>query len=204
LNNGITLNPLETLVNKHCQQLTLSRHHLAIKCGYTNSTKGLRQVDNFINTLVDANDISATLRSALGISINEFNSAVEEQKTRIIEAERREFKPYLKVVFSGKVTHPFYAGQAFSTIKLPNDLSEIDSKAQFQRVFELYKTHQLTKFNDTEYVQNPNDYEAFILNLEAADAKQKDYFYGIGKGYIYAKSYDDRYHFNRKGELQVE
>jgi hypothetical protein len=204
LNNGITLNPLKTLVNKHCQRLTLSRHHLAIICGYTNSTKGLRQIDSFINTLVDANDISAILRSALGISIDEFKSAVEEQKMRIIEAERGKFKPHLKVVFSGEVTHPFYAGQAFSTIKLPSDLSEIDSKAEFQRIFELYKTHQLTKFNDTEYVQNPNDYEAFILNLEAADAKQKDYFYGIGKGYIYAKSYDDRYHFNRKGELQVE
>jgi hypothetical protein len=115
------LNPLKTLVNKHCQRLNLSRHHLAIKCGYINSTKGLRQIDSFINTLVDANDISPTLRSVLGISIDEFNSAVEEQETRIIEAERGKFKPYLEVVFSGEVTHPFYAGQAFSNIKLPSD-----------------------------------------------------------------------------------
>jgi hypothetical protein len=45
----------------------MSRGELAIACGYQNISKGLRHVDNYVECLIDKNNVSASLRVALSI-----------------------------------------------------------------------------------------------------------------------------------------
>jgi hypothetical protein len=179
----------------------MSRPELAIACGYQNISKGLRNIDNFVENLTNKNNVSESLRAALDISNVDYKEAIKKQRHRLSEALKNSFKPSLQVMFSSEVTSPVFAANFLLNIPLPAPTSNLSFDEEMQLIFEVYKANQLHHFQYTKYVETPKDYESFVANLEAAEMNGEVCFYGIGKGYRYHKKYNECYTFNRHGKL---
>jgi hypothetical protein len=201
LGQGNTLNPLKSLILEAAKTAKMSRPELAIACGYQNISKGLRHIDNYIENLIDKNNVSVSLRSALSIPDAIYQTSIFMQRERLLEASKQSFKPSLQVIFSSKVTSPVFAAKYFSEIPLPESISNLRFDDELQLIFELYKAQQLMQFKDTKYVSDSSNYDLFLANLETADTNSEVYFYSIGKGYRYHKKYNESYTFNRHGNL---
>ncbi|MFT5543330.1 MAG: hypothetical protein ACI97K_003082 [Glaciecola sp.] len=201
MGQGNTLNPLKSLILEATKSAKMSRPELAIACGYQNISKGLRNIDNFVENLTNKNNVSESLRAALDISNVEYKEAIKKQRHRLSEALKSSFKPSLQVMFSGKVTSPVFTAKFLLDIPLPESTSNLSFDEEMQLIFELYKANQLHHFQYTKYVEIPKNYQNFVANLEAADMNCEAYFYGISKGYRYHKKYNECYTFNRHGKL---
>jgi hypothetical protein len=195
------MNPLKTLILAESKRANISRYELALACGYQNATKGLRHIDNYIDSLIDSNDISAKLRVVLSIPLHHYALAVSNQRECIGATDRQLFKPCIQVVFSSEVKSPIFAAQFFLNIPLPPHINTLKFDDEMWHIFERYKANQLFRFADTKFVTKPENYEVFVNNLELADLNNEPYFYGIGLGYRYYKNYAECYTFNRRGEL---
>lgn len=195
------MNPLKTLILTSAKKANMSRRDLAIACGYQNIDKGLRKIDNYVESLIDTNDISAKLQLVLAIPVKEYQFTVLMQRERLTVASRQSFKPCIQVIFIGKVTSPIFAAQFFLNIPIPQCTYTLNFEDQMKHIFELYRANQLSRFADTKLVTDLENYQLFVENLEMADRNGESYFYGIGKGYRYHKSYGECYSFNRHGKL---
>lgn len=198
------MNPLKILILASAKKANMSRHYLAIVCGYQNIDKGLRKIDNYVESLIDTNYISAKLQLVLAIPVKEYQFAVLMQRERLTEASRQSFKQCTQVVFSSDVTSPVFAAQFFLNIPVPPFIYTLNFDDKMKHIFELYKADQLSRFASTKYVKDPKNYQLYVQNLEVADRNGELYFYGIGKGYRYHKNYDESYTFNRYGKLVLK
>ena len=202
------MNPLKSLLQQAASKRKISRHQLAIACGYQNVTKGLRHIDNYVERLVDTNNIAHTIQAVLRIPNDKYKQAIELQRNNLRAKSSQGFRPSLQVIFSAKVTSPIFAASYFLNIDIPSDLRDMLQSMPIQQanehIFTLYQAHQLALFDDTKYVTASDDYFEFVANLESAERKNEKYFYGIGAGYRFHQQHHQSYTFDRYGRLVSE
>lgn len=192
------MNPLKSLIRYHLRQQNINRSALALLIGYTNITKALRRIDNFIAEPTISNPIKSKLQQVLNIPSDELDSAIEQQQLILINTAEQNFKPFIQVKFSGKPS-PIIAAQFFLNICIPKSIRNLSYENELLHVFELYKADQLYKFKDTVYVDDIEDYAAFVDKLTTADSNCIKYFWGIGNGYTYHRSSTKSLTFDRFG-----
>jgi hypothetical protein len=192
------MNPLKSLIRHYLRQQNINRSELALGIGYTNITKALRRIDNFIADPTISNPIKSKLQHVLKIPDDEIDFAIEQQQQILIQKAEQNFKPIIQVNFSSKPS-PIFAAQFFLNICIPKHIRNLNYEDELLHVFELYKADQLAKFEGTVYVDDIEDYDAFVDKPSTADSNYIEYFWGIGNGYTYHRSTTESLTFDRFG-----
>ena len=103
------MKPLKKLIIQSTRELNLSRCDLAKAIGYTNTSKGLRRIDNYVDALIDLDNIKEQLQCALDIDSDEMELAVSQRQQQLNAEHRRLFKPSLQTIVSSTPSPIFVA-----------------------------------------------------------------------------------------------
>jgi len=193
------MSALKTLVAKYLSKNNLSRSQLARNLGYSNISKGLRNIDQYCLTLLDKNSLSSKLPIALHIPENEFSKVVSEVQCHIENNERLKFKPSVQVILSVRPSPLFLAGlfPALWHVEIP-DIGRCNFDQELLVIFNAYKNHQL-QVNTEAY--DGNNYLEYIREIEKMDKENIEYRWTVGSGFRYFRQFDETVVFNRGGEI---
>lgn len=192
------MNPIKSLISVYLKRCGISRYELALNMGYINITKALRRIDNFIAEPNDQHPIKSKLQHVLKIPSDELDSTIVQQQETLTHSAALNFIPTIQVKFSGRPS-PIFAAQFFLNICIPKHIINLSYEDELLHIFELYKADQLYKFKDTVYVDENEDYDAFVDKLTTADNNCINYFWGIANGYTYHRSSTESLTFDRLG-----
>jgi len=137
------MNTLTVLVTKYLSKNNLSRNQLAQLLGYSNISKGLRNLDQYCLTLLDKNQIALKLPKVLNISKPEFKRAVLGAQLELDAKARSKFKKSLQVI-PKKRSSPIFAVAMFPqilNIEIPA-LSGCSFDQEIKLIIQTYKDHQ--------------------------------------------------------------
>ena len=195
------MNALRTLVSHQLIAKDLSKHQLASIIGYTNINKGLRVIDNFLNTLTDSNGISSKLRLALDIPSNDYELAIEHVKHTLHERAKQAFRPSVQVILSGRPS-PIFAACFFTGFIILEDTSLLNFKDEINCICASYTQDQIARFSDTKhYKDSGSEYGSFVESLEKNELSNTPVPWQFGNGFRYFRAFEDTLTFDRKGRL---
>ena len=164
------MSTLTNLVNQYIKKNQLSRKQLAQLLGYKNISKGLRNLDNFIVTLIDINQICSKIPKALNIPEQDYINAINEVRDSISNKEREKFEPSIHIIPSSRPTP--LIGANLLHIKLPKIPNDCDLKVEIQIICEAFKKWQL-RINHHNPL-SPKEENDFINFQKEVDCMEKD------------------------------
>jgi len=159
------MNDLTILVTKYLSINNLSRNQLAQLLGYSNVSKGLRNLDQYCSILIDKNQISTKLPIVLNIPQLEYSKAVNQVQSDLENKERSKFKPSLQVVPKSRPS-PIFAVAMFPrllNIEIP-DLNGCSYAQEIKLIINEYNNHQQIYSNGKGFRYFRNYDETLIFN----------------------------------------
>jgi len=117
-------NPLQSLISNYLKKYDISRSEFAKQLGYSNTSKGLKRLDEFLITLQSPNpELPALILNNSEISENEFDLAYSAVREKTNDKLRKEFSPRLQVI-------PIYYPSLLLSLmhlelKLPENVSDL-------------------------------------------------------------------------------
>jgi len=198
------MNELKTLLNDHLKSHQLTRNTFIQKLGYKNITKGLRQLDTFINKHPKNAIFKTQFCKQLDISVESIDEIINEQQALIHQDKINKFTPYIRIKWKNDNPLLFMLDEQglpdIYQIAIPLSFLNLSFKQQVNEAFELYKQHQLDFYADKFDFKNYTE----LLSITDSILKQgSDKAWPVNEGYIYHKGFDESFQFNRLGE-QVE
>jgi hypothetical protein len=195
------MNVLQTLVSRQLITKKLSKHQLASIIGYTNISKGLRVIHNFITTLTESNDVRSKLQQALDIPSKDYKAAIEQVEVDIEKLAQQAFTPSIQVILSGRPS-PVFAAIFFIKVDIPEGIESLQFTNEINCVFDCYIQNQNAHFSGTSYyTDSGDDYLPFVEALEKAELFNKPIPWSFGNGFRYFRKYKDTLTFDRRGNL---
>ena len=193
------MNALAILVAQYLKLNNLSRNQLAQLLGYKNIPKCLRNLDIFLNTLLDRNQISVKLQKVLNIPAPEYTKAISQVQSKLELKARSLFSPSIQIIPSSRPSPIFVVAMVPSLLNI--QVSNIDNcnfEQELEIIFNAYKNHQL---NHCSKIYDGHDYDKLLQIVETMDQDGHLYPWTIGKGYRYFRNFDETIEFNRYGEI---
>jgi hypothetical protein len=130
-------NQLQKLINRYLSENDISRANFAKQLGYTNVSKGLKRLDQYLITLQSPNsEFAALILNNTDISENEFELACSEVLEKINTELSKEFVPMIRVI-------PIYypnplIGLKFLNIKVPKNILDLSFDQEIKVICDLY------------------------------------------------------------------
>ena len=133
------MNPITILVCTRMKELNLARKDMPSRLGYTNISKGMRKLEQFLEAAEPHQLIEEQLPSALELPEEIVREAIEKTRRLIKEAEeaarRAAFRPHLYVVTERDIPSQIcicgmVGGHRYKIVKLPEDFNELPPERQ--------------------------------------------------------------------------
>jgi len=194
------MNALKILLTDYLKTHNLTRNTFIQKLGYTNTTKGLRRLDEFIEHPKN-NAFKVQLCKQLDISIESMNEIINKQMDLILKGKIKNFIPRIWIKWNKEYPLLLMMDERnlndIYGIEVPKSLFNLPIKQQLQEVFHLYKQHQLDFYADKFDFKNYTE----LLSITDSILKQDLYkVWPVNNGFTYHKAFDESYQFNRLGE----
>lgn len=130
-------NPLQKLINRYLSDNGISRSDFAKQLGYTNVSKGLKRLDEFLVTLQSPNpDLPALILKHSDISKREFNLAYTAVAESINVELSKDFVPMIRVI-PIYYPHPLW-GMKHLNIKVPSNVLLLPYGEEIKVICDLY------------------------------------------------------------------
>jgi hypothetical protein len=105
--------PIKTLVSSRCEELGLKPVELVRRCGYQNTNKGLRRLEELCRgDFSSSSTLIRTLPAALDVLVEVVTRAVEDTRRQLREAQeaawRAEFLPHAVILTERKIPQPIF------------------------------------------------------------------------------------------------
>lgn len=215
------MNSLQKLVHNEMNVLGVKRSELVKRMGYSNISKGLRNLDKMLVTLDAGKRLLPLLQHALYIPDEKFQAAVSALEEEIHAKYRAEFIPYIRIVPNGEPRrYSFFSRPPWWMvgIDIPNYLSLLPIDQELAVVCSLCRTHRLRYEAEVEEATTTSkggdqDFERGATNLlsvhtdqgltpacEVCGRRRKRFKEEI-KGFIYHRNYDESFEFNQDCSL---
>jgi hypothetical protein len=195
------MNILQALVSQRLNHMNIGKRQLVLRIGYTNMSKGLRRIDNFMNTLSDPGNIRFKLQSALAIPHKEHQHAIDGVEALILKQAQYSFKSSAQVILSGR-PGPIFAAAFFVNVDIPKGIASLSFAEEMKIVFDCYKQNQIAHFsNHNFYASSGSDYLSFVEAIEKVESSNNPIPWCFGKGFQYFRKYKDTLTFDRRGNL---
>jgi len=194
------MNELKILLTDYLKTHNLTRNTFIQKLGYTNTTKGLRRLDEFIEHPKN-NAFKVQLCKQLDISIESMDEIINKQMDLILKDKIKNFIPRIWIKWNKEYPLLLMMDERnlndIYGIEVPKSLFNLPIKQQLQEVFHLYKQHQLDFYADKFDFKNYTE----LLSITDSILKQDLYkVWPVNNGFTYHKAFDESYQFNRLGE----
>ena len=130
-------NPLQSLISNYLKKHDISRSEFAKQLGYSNTSKGLKRLDEFLITLQSPNsEIAALILKNTDIPESEFDLAYSAVREKINDKLRKEFSPGLQVI-------PIYYPSLLLSLMhleltLPENISDLSYDDEIKAICDLY------------------------------------------------------------------
>lgn len=193
------MNELKILLTDYLKTHNLTRNTFIQKLGYTNTTKGLRRLDAFIEHPKN-NAFKIQLCKQLDISIESMDEIINKQMDLILKEKIKNFIPRIWIQWKKYPILLMMDERNLNDIyeiEVPKSFFNLPIQQQFQEVFHLYKQHQLDFYADKFDFKNYTE----LLSITDSILKQDLYkVWPVNDGFTYHKAFDESYQFNRLGE----
>nr|MBL0710333.1 hypothetical protein [Colwellia sp.] len=137
---------------------------------------------------------------ALNIPDDILKSTVNERYLYVNKKAIANFTPYIRVIWTRRPS-PLIAAQPFPhlyKIAVTESLLKLPIKEQLRQVCNLYKQHQLQHYACKFNLTNSKDsYLELVSIIESKIKNDIDIGWSIGNGFIYHKTVNESYEFNR-------
>lgn len=135
-------NPLQKLINRYLSDNNITRTNLAKQLGYTNVSKGLKRLDEFLITLQSPNpELPALILKQSDISADEFEIAYTAVLDAIDDQKGLEFIPMIRVTPKRRPS-PIFAMIVYN-IPVPENITSLDFYEELSIIRNLYKDHKI-------------------------------------------------------------
>jgi len=158
-------NPLQKLVNRYLSENDISRSQFANNLGYTNVSKGLKRLDNFLLTLKSPNpEFPALILKHLGSTADEFKVAYLAVLDALDDQRRFEFTPMIRVTPKRRPSPLFLL--SLYNIQVPENITNLDFDEELRIIRNLYKNHKI-KFPTSTGFRYFRAYDCEILEFDS-------------------------------------
>ncbi len=130
-------NPLQKLINRYLSDNNISRANFAKQLGYTNVSKGLKRLDEFLITLQSPNPgFPALILKHSDISESDFQDAIQAVLEKINDKLRKEFVPMVRVI---PIYYPsLLISLMHLNIKVPDNILDLSYDEEIKVICNLY------------------------------------------------------------------
>jgi len=131
------MNALQSLISNYLKSQNISRANFAKQLGYTNISKGLKRLDEYLITLKSPNpEIRNLILNNSNISEGDFDLAYSAVAEKINVELSKDFVPSIFVI-------PIYYPSLLMTMKLlnlkiPNNISELSYEDEIKAICNVY------------------------------------------------------------------
>ena len=133
---------LKSLIEQKIHQKQITPSDLVSAIGYTNTTKGIRRLSRFSNTLEAPSDsFVLKLLSVLEIDVISFNKAINASLEQFNADSQRSFKPYIEILLSVQI-RPVFAAQIVGnkcSTPVPIEIQNQPLQDEIEAVIAIYK-----------------------------------------------------------------
>jgi hypothetical protein len=193
------MNELKEFITNYQKTHNLTRNTFIQKVGYKNITKGLRQLDAFIEC-PNNNVFKAQLCKQLDISIESIDKIINKQMDIIEQDKIKSFTPRIWIKWKKYPLLLMMDDRGLNDIyeiKIPESLLNLPIKQQLKEVFHLYKQHQLEFYADKFNFEN---YTELVCITDSILKKGLYKVWPVNDGFTYHKAFNESYQFSRLGE----
>ena len=139
---------LDVVIREERLNLGITEKQLVEKLGYSNTNKGIRRLNHFIQTgECREKRFIENLVKFLRISPPVLKNAIDSVKEKILEKrerlERESFKPHIEMKMD-EIPRPIFLAALvpkFWKIPVPPDIQDLGYEEELQKVREIYKKH---------------------------------------------------------------
>lgn len=142
------VNPLDIVIRDELLNLNITKKQLVKKLGYSNTNKGIRRLNRFIETGECENkEFVGNLMESLRISLPVLKNATDSVKENILEKrerlERESFKPHIEVKFDSVPRPILILGLCSKLwkIKIQNYIKDLGYEEELEEVVRIYNEH---------------------------------------------------------------
>ena len=130
-------NPLQKLINRYLSDNNISRANFAKQLGYTNVSKGLKRLDEFLITLKTPNpEFPALILKHSDISESDFQDAIQAVLETINDKLRKDFVPMVRVI---PIYYPsLLISLMHLNIKVPENIMDLPYDQEIKVICDLY------------------------------------------------------------------
>jgi len=130
-------NPLQKLINRYLSDNNISRANFAKQLGYTNVSKGLKRLDEFLIALQSPNpELPALILKHSDISETDFQDAIQAVQLKLDDKLRKDFVPMIRVI-PIYYPHPL-SGMKHLNIKVPESILDLPYDQEIKVICDLY------------------------------------------------------------------
>jgi len=130
-------NPLQALINRYLSDNGISRSEFSKKLGYTNVSKGLKRLDNFLITLQSPNpELPVLILKHSDISEKDLQDAIQAVLEKINDKLRKEFVPMVRII---PIYYPsLLISLKHLNIKVPKNILDLPYDEEIKVICDLY------------------------------------------------------------------
>jgi len=158
---------LQQLISKKMKEKEISRSQLVHSIGYTNTTKGIRRFNDYLNTLYAPSDeFKSKLLSALGIDGLSYCKALAASMDEMNAKAKNEFKPFVRLLINFSPSPCFAAQYVYGKchLPIPEQILNFPFPEEIRSITHLYQEYAATlPFHDRIIgFQYHREYEYFF------------------------------------------
>ena len=166
------MNPLQKFILAAMDAQHVNRSELVKKMGYTNISKGLRKLDEMMETLEGSEWILPLLQDALHIPDEKLQNAVSGLEDEIFDQKSATFKPYIQVILTNRPNF-FSVAAGIMHIQVPENTPSLSDNQQISIVRGLCRAYR-EKFSGVKT-------KGFIYHRHYGDSVRLDNYLSIVK-----------------------
>mgnify|MGYP000476908200 CR=1 FL=1 len=131
------MNQLQRLISNYLKTQNISRSKFVKKLGYTNVSKGLKRLDEFLITLKSPNpEFPVLILKNSNIPETDFQDAIQAVQLKLDDKLRKDFVPMIRVI-PIYYPHPLW-GMVHLNIKVPENILDLPYDQEIKMICDLY------------------------------------------------------------------
>ncbi len=199
--------PIKKFVNDRIKELGISKNEVVRRTGYTNISKGLRRLEQFLSNTDTAGLVAPNLHKALEIPFSELEAKVIETRKIIKEeyeeslrqrelAEREAYAPHLALFMEHAVPTQicicgFTGGDRNRFVFFPKNFNELPTEEQEQLIHEKVN-FAMNRFEQKGTVRFFGKIRWFVLSRYYDEPQEDRNVYDLEGNLIFDATYEQR------------